>query len=89
MRKTGGAILVALAIMLASGTVAQAQGPSVGGIERTRPMLPSQVRPPVAKSPPVLFWLGPLPVRMWAPVQPSYDATANRTPAENPWWLTP
>ncbi len=87
MRKTGGAILVALAMVLASA--AAAQPPAVSGTERTAPMLPNQAPPQVSKSPPVLFWLGPLPVRLWAPVQPSYDATANRTPAENPWWLTP
>ena len=89
MRTIGGVFLVALAMTVASAALAQTQAPAVSGTERTAPMLPSQTAPPVNKSPPVLFWIGNLPVRMWAPVQPSYDATANRAPAENPWWATP
>ena len=87
MRTTGGAILVALGMVLA--TAAAAQPPTVSGTERTEPMLPNEAPSQVSKSPPALFSIGPLPVRMWAPVQPSYDATANRAPAENPWWTTP
>ena len=87
MRTTGGVILVALAMALA--TAAEAQPPAVTGTERTAPMLPNQASPEVSRSPPALFRIGPLPVRMWAPVEPSYDATANRAPAENPWWTTP
>jgi len=74
---------------MAVATAAAAQPPEISGTERTEPMLPNQAPPQVSKSPPALFSIGPLPVRMWAPVQSSYDATANRTPAENPWWITP
>ena len=87
MRTTGGVILVALAMGLA--TAAAAQPPAVSETERTAPMLPNEASPQVSKSPPVLFSIGPVPVRMWAPVQSSYDASANRAPAENPWWITP
>jgi len=87
VRTTIGVIVVALAVALA--TAAEAQPPVVSGTERTEPLLPSQAAPQVSKSPPALFSIGPVPVRMWAPVQPSYDASANRAPAENPWWTTP
>lgn len=89
MRRTGGAILVALAMTLASAAVAQTRSPAVSGTERTAPMLPNEVAPPLNRSPPVLFWIGDLPVRLWAPVEPSYDASTNRTPAESPWWFGP
>ena len=52
-------------------------------------MLPSEIAPQASKSPPVLFWIGNLPVRLWAPVQPSYDPMANRNGAANPSWGTP
>lgn len=87
MKTTAGVILVALAMVLAGA--AAAQPPSVSGTERTAPMLPNQAHPQAGRPPRVLFSIGPLPVRMWAPVQPSYDASANRAPAENPWWTTP
>lgn len=89
MKTIGGVFLVALAVGAATAASAQTRPPEVSGTERAAPMLPNEVAPPVSKSPPALFWIGNLPVRMWAPVEQSYDATANRAPAENPWWVTP
>jgi hypothetical protein len=89
MKSIGGVILVALAVGVASAASAQTRAPEVSGTERTAPMLPNEIAPPVSKSPPVLFWIGSLPVRLWAPVEPSYDATADRTAADNPSWGTP
>lgn len=33
--------------------------------------------------PPVLFWIGAIPVRLWAPVPAPYDAKANQDGAAN------
>lgn len=52
-------------------------------------MLPNRAPPEVSKSPPVLFWIGNLPVRLWAPVEPSYDANANRAAAVTMVWAAP
>jgi hypothetical protein len=89
MKAIGGAILVALAVAAASAASAQTRAPAVSGTQRTEPMLPTEIAPPVSRSPPVLFWIGNLPVRLWAPVEPSYDPAANRTAADNPSWGTP
>ncbi len=89
MKTIGGAILVALAVGVAGAASAQTLPPEVNGTERTAPMLPNEIAPPVSKSPPALFWIGDLPVRMWAPVEPEYDPAANRTAADNPSWGTP
>jgi hypothetical protein len=89
MKTIAGVVLVALAVGVASAASAQTRPPDISGTERTAPMLPNEVAPPVAKSPPVLFWIGNLPVRLWAPVEPSYDPAANRTFADDPSWGTP
>jgi hypothetical protein len=89
MKTIGGVIVVALAVAVASAASAQTQPPAVSGTERTEPMLPNETAPPVSQSPPVLFWIGNLPVRLWAPVEPSYDPAANRNGADNPSWGTP
>jgi hypothetical protein len=89
MKTIGGAVLVALAVAAASAASAQTRPPAVTGTERTAPMLPNEIAPPVSKSPPVLFWIGDLPVRLWAPVEPTYDPAANRSAADNPSWGTP
>lgn len=89
MRTTCGAILAAVAITLAGAAAAQGRAPAVSGTERTAPMLPNRAPPEVSKSPPVLFWIGNLPVRLWAPVEPSYDANANRAAAVTMVWAAP
>ncbi len=89
MKTIGGVVLVALAMAVASAASAQTQPPAVGGTEQTAPMLPSETAPPVSQSPPALFSIGDLPVRLWAPVEPSYDPAANRAAAANPSWGTP
>jgi hypothetical protein len=89
MKTIGAVILVGLAVAAANAASAQTRPPTVSGTERTAPLLPNEVAPPVNPSPPVLFWIGDLPVRLWAPVEPSYDPAANRSAADNPSWGTP
>lgn len=83
MRTTTGAVLGVLAMTLASAAVAQPRGPATSGTVRTAPISPHVPGPQGGRSPRTLFWIGPLPVRLWAPVAPSYDAAANRAGAEN------
>jgi hypothetical protein len=55
------------------------------GATITSPFLePMPSAPP--RAPRHLFTIGKLPVGIWAPVPPPYDARANRNNAANPLW---
>ena len=48
---------------------------------------PQPVAPSRPALPPHIFTIGNLPVGLWAPVPPPYDARANHNNAANPlWW---
>ena len=59
-------------------------------------VLPGQIIPPGgSQPPPAVASIGNLPVRVWAPVPPPYDVSADRNGAANPiaiapdWWPPP
>jgi len=95
MRKTRFIGLVALSLLGSSSAFAQSASSGVTGTVRATPAVPAPlVTPTVPAEPPVLFSIGNVPVRVWAPVPPPYDSTANGTGAANPiqnqpdWWAT-
>jgi hypothetical protein len=79
--------------------VAQTQTPNLNGTVRApnQPyVFPGQIVPPQAtQPPPAVASIGDLPVRVWAPVPPPYDVSADRNGAANPiaiapdWWPPP
>lgn len=80
----------ALAMLAATAAYAQTQAPDVQGTLRKPEVLPAPFHQPVGP-PPAVFSIGGLPVSVWAPVPPHYNALANRNGAANPlikpdWW---
>ena len=88
MKTIGGLIVGAAVLLAAAGAYAQGPGPATGGTVEA-PMAQPQAPATINRSGPPLFWIGNLPVRLWAPVQPSYDQNANRNGAANPLWGAP
>jgi len=79
--------------------VAQTQAPNLNGTVQApnEPyVLPGQiVLPQATQPPPAVASIGNLPVRVWAPVPPPYDVSADRNGPANPiaiapdWWPPP
>ena len=79
--------------------VAKTQTPNLNGTVQApnEPfVLPGQIIPPGgSQPPPAVASIGNLPVRVWAPVPPPYDVSADRNGAANPiaiapdWWPPP
>ncbi|HEY1930903.1 MAG TPA: hypothetical protein VGG99_02735 [Acetobacteraceae bacterium] len=88
MMRIGGFVFGATVMAAASAAYAQAPGPAASGTVQA-PFVPPESPATINRSPPVLFWIANLPVRMWAPVEPSYDDRANRNGAANPLWGVP
>jgi len=90
MHRTGALISGVVALLAATATgaqaQAQAQAPHLGGTVNQGPyVLPGEgVGPVTGQLPRILFTNGGLPVGVWAPVPPPYDARADRTGAADP-----
>jgi len=94
MRTLFTVVLGVAASMMASAAFAQARTPpsynqaapvpaaSQSLAARAVPVNPAQT----ANEPYVLFHIGNVPVRVWAPVQAPYNAHMNRNAAANPMW---
>jgi hypothetical protein len=87
-----GLCLVGALLLAAPAAHAQAQrprqGPNMTGTIHAPPyVLPGEPGPGAAQEPPALFTINGLPVRLSAPIEPAYDANANRNLAANPLWL--
>jgi hypothetical protein len=89
MKRSRAVIAGALPLLMATAAYADTPaGPPVTGTLQAPATLPAPVAPESAQPQP--FWtLGGVPVRIWAPVAPPYDAAANRTGAGDPLWDTP
>jgi hypothetical protein len=87
MKKTITGIMGASALMVATIVSAQAQGPAVPNTSQTTaaPVPAQNPQGTVQQSVP-LFTIAGVPVRVWAPIEPSYDPNMNRTAAEGPMW---
>lgn len=87
MKSTAVLVFAALATMAATPEPPR-QGRQTPGASQTLTapyVQPGPVTPPPGV--PYLFFLGPLPVRLWAPVPPPYNARANGNLASRPiWW---
>lgn len=88
MKRLGGFVFGAITLLSVSAAYAQAPGPAVSGTMQA-PLTQPQAPGTLNRSSPALFWIGNLPVRMWAPVQPSYDQNGNRVGAEKYIWPLP
>ena len=88
------AMVGVLPMLAATGAFGQGVGPQEQGSVRAPEVLPSQVSPSIGP-PPAIGSVDGLPVRVWAPVPPPYDALADRTGAADPiplgpdWWPLP
>jgi hypothetical protein len=71
--------------LLAAAAPAQTRTATIAGAVVAPPLV-EQAVPSGNAVPRPLFSLGNLPVGVWAPVAPPYDATANRNGAANPFW---
>lgn len=78
-------MLAATAAYAQTQVPAQRQVPETGGVVR-RPEVPPPLVGPTVKPPPAVFSIGGMPVRVWTPVPPPYDVTADRNGAANPLW---
>jgi hypothetical protein len=86
--------LIASALMVAMAASAQVKQPAADPPPRPVPVESQTVTaPPVPTNPDAtvtqpraLFKLGNVPVDVWAPVEPPYDANMNRSQAANPVW---
>lgn len=77
--------LAARALPLLAATAVMAQAPAPQGATASQSLV-ARAGPSLTTrrvEPPVLFWIGAIPVRLWAPVPPPYDATANQDGAAN------
>ena len=82
------------ALMLATAASAQVKKPaadpppkSVSAASQTVMARPVLTNPDASVTrPPALFKIGNVPLGLWAPVEPPYDAHMNRTQAANPVW---
>jgi hypothetical protein len=88
MMRISGLVFGAAMMAVAGAAYAQAPGSAASGTVQV-PLVQPQSPATITRSPPALFWIGNLPVRLWAPVEPSYDDRANRNGAANPLWGAP
>jgi hypothetical protein len=87
MNRIGAVILGVLPLLVAGAAYAQSQVPQTGGtVQAPAVVYPGQLSQPANPEPRPLFSIGKLPVGVWAPVAPTYDASANGTGAANPFW---
>lgn len=92
MHKTGGLIVGVLTLMAAISAQAQVpQGSGTLRVPTTQPpyVLPGEIVPPGDEGPRALGTIDGLPLRVWTPVPPPYDAMADRTGAANPFPIGP
>ena len=80
MHRAGAFIVGVLPLLIA--TAAYADTPQIGGTVQGPFVLPDQISP--ATNPEPLWTIDGLPVRIWAPVPPPYDASMDRNGAANP-----
>lgn len=87
----GGAMLLAMAPAWAQDGAA----PFHGKVQ-TPPVAPTPFTPAPSPPPPSIGTIFGVPVRVWAPVAPSYNQMADRNGAASPllptqpyWWVTP
>jgi hypothetical protein len=88
MNRSGVLIAGVLPLLMATAAYADTPADQVTGTLQAPVTLPAPVAPENTQQPP-LWTLGGVPVRIWAPVAPPYDAAANRTGAADPLWDTP
>lgn len=81
---TRALILGVLPLLMTTAAYAQPQDQRMTGTIQAPEVLPGEIGPGISQQP--LFTIGELPVRVWTPVSPPYDANANRTGASNPFW---
>jgi hypothetical protein len=85
MKTTRAIFFASIGVLAATAAYAQQPSPAGGPLGFSGQtaaagprQAPTQARP--------LFTIGGLPIGIWAPVPPPYDAAANRNAAANPLW---
>jgi hypothetical protein len=87
MNTTGALILGTFVAVGATAASGQEQYPTKAGANRQIGTFTATVAPePSDLQSRPLFTIGGLPVRVWAPVEPHYNAAANRNIAADPLW---
>jgi hypothetical protein len=89
MRRSGILVFAGLIMLTATAAYADVQPPGISGTVQQPAPQPNLVSPGEAPEAHPLFWIGRLPVEVWAPVVPPYDTTADRNGASNPLWGPP
>ena len=85
---TTGALMLAIFVAVGATTASgQEQYPNKAGANPQVGASIAEVAPePSDQQSRPLFTIGGLPVRAWAPVEPHYNAAANRNLAADPLW---
>lgn len=87
MNRTVARIFGASALMVTMIASAQAQSPAVpSATQTTEAPVPLANPAGTAQQSAPLFTIAGVPVRVWAPIEPSYDPNMNRTAAQGPMW---
>jgi hypothetical protein len=88
MNGIGAIALGASVLMVATVTSGRARSPEVPGASQATPAqpIPAGNKSSVPQSTPLFTIGGVVGVYLWAPVEPAYDANANRDLAANPLW---
>jgi hypothetical protein len=86
MNRTSALIAGVLPLLLGTAAFAQSQDPQISGTVRAPETLPGELTAPPQQPP---FTIGQMPVRIWAPLPPPYDVSADRTGADDPLWMEP
>jgi hypothetical protein len=82
MNRSGALIVGVFPLLIATAAFAQTRDPQITGTVQAPEVRPGQVSP--SSNQPPLFTIGRLPARVWAPVPPPYDVTADRNGAADP-----
>ena len=87
MNRIGAVVLGASALMVATVAAGRAQRSEVPSASQTTTAqsVPAGTGRNIPESKP-LFMIGGVGVYLWAPVEPPYDANANRNLAADPLW---
>jgi hypothetical protein len=80
--------LGASVLMVATVASGRARSSEVPGVSQATPAqpIPAGNNSSVPQSTPLFTIGGVVGVYLWAPVEPAYDANANRDPTANPLW---
>ena len=87
MNRSLALIAGVLPLLMATGAFADTPGAQINGTVQAPVTLPGELGPGNTQQP--LFTIGGMPVQVWAPVAPPYDASTNLNNAADPFWNAP